>query len=169
MRLRVDATTERFTLPLSSRAYHHASALLSAAIALAVLWLIALLLPAWGWVVPTAWVITGLVAVSVTYDLTCGHRWQQQRFLATFDGDVLVLEAGKIFYSRTVVARDSILSAKVESGPLLRRWGLLQLSLSGLGELPSIPAMAKDDAARLQRLLGGHAEQEPSGIGLTDA
>jgi uncharacterized protein len=74
----------------------------------------------------------------------------------------LVMSHGVLWRSRRCIARGRVQHIDINSGPLDRRWGLVQVSIyvaGALGSVGSIPGLTPEDAETLrQAILEGRSE-----------
>jgi membrane protein YdbS with pleckstrin-like domain len=104
---------------------------------------------AFPWIGPTLAILIGVLSF-----VFAGRQWQAWSYqLREHD---LVLAYGVFWRTRRSVARDRIQHVDINSGPLDRRFGLVQVSLyaaGAMGSVGSIPGLKPEDAEQLREAL----------------
>lgn len=101
------------------------------------------------WIGPTFAILIGILSF-----VFAGRQWQAWSYqLREHD---LMLSYGVIWKTRRSVARDRIQHVDINSGPLDRRFGLVQVSLyaaGAMGSVGSIPGLKPEEAEHLREAL----------------
>lgn len=144
----------------SVRRYCNSIALLGCSCVILIAWLTVGIFAPYPW---RLWipVVVSIPAVALTLIEVIFHNaWLVRYFRAEISADSFTMSKGRFWVVECAIRKDAILSVDVETGPMLRRFGLARPVLYGIAAFPEMPPMSLDDAKSLQHALTADPQTE---------
>lgn len=144
---------ESIILPWASKRYEDLQSFGGGALIAVLAWSIAFpLIPdPWGFQVAVG--VSAFSTVGVLVDIFILNRLQWKYFEVKFSNGVLSTQTGRFIVTESSIRRDAVLSVDLQTGPILRRWGLARVKLHGIASFPTIPVLTQADALAIKRAL----------------
>jgi len=107
-----------------------------------------------GWTYVPGWVALGVLAVLSVLFIWIVPTVLYRHFAFEVFEEELEIESGLIFISNVLVPMTRVQHVELETGPLMRKFGLAEVTVVTAATKHRIKGLAKADAERLKRRIG---------------
>lgn len=107
-----------------------------------------------GWTLTPGWIALGAVTVSAILFVALIPEWKYQRFQYELFEEELEIQSGFIFIKNVLVPMVRVQHVELESGPLMRKYGLASLEVVTAATTHRISGLKQIEAQQLKRRIG---------------
>ncbi|MGC5775378.1 PH domain-containing protein [Paenibacillus pabuli] len=120
------------------------------------------LIVAWvqDWVLWPGWISLGLFILSLIWYAGVLPGLRHRHFSFRVAEDELEIHSGWLWHTDTIVPMTRVQQVELESGPLLRKYGLAKVSIVTAAATLHIAGLERDEAEKLKRSIGHLAKVE---------
>jgi membrane protein YdbS with pleckstrin-like domain len=108
----------------------------------------------WDWILLPGWIALGLFALTFVVFVWIVPTVEFRRFAYEVFEEELEIRSGLLFISNVLVPMVRVQHVEIESGPLMRKYGLAEVKVVTAATTHRISGLKQDDAERLKRRIG---------------
>jgi len=124
---------------------------------LAVLLILSIVFPWYGWITLVLWAILGLDLLYAIWSIGISPLLLQRYWRYEVDTAFIQLQHGRFICKHQLVPMTKVQYVELEQGPFLRRYGLYTIKIGTMGSVHKIPGIPDAEAVALRKQIALHA------------